>query len=118
MNGERIGEGVLDTARTDDEERVLYATYDVTDALEAAAADVDTVRGVVSVAWERGDGFELEVSIPAAADATVRAPRFGGTVRVDGTPLEAIDDADLEVRERAGDRVVVDVGPGDRTFTA
>jgi alpha-L-rhamnosidase len=35
LNGERVGDRELDTAFTDYEERVLYATHDVTDRLEA-----------------------------------------------------------------------------------
>jgi alpha-L-rhamnosidase len=35
LNGERVGDRELDTAFTDYEERVLYATHDVTDLLEA-----------------------------------------------------------------------------------
>ncbi|MCU4975485.1 family 78 glycoside hydrolase catalytic domain [Halobacteria archaeon AArc-m2/3/4] len=35
VNGERLGEAVLDPAWTQYDERVLYNTYDVTDALEA-----------------------------------------------------------------------------------
>jgi alpha-L-rhamnosidase len=88
----------------------------VPDGLDAAAADVDTVRGIVSSAWEDGDALELDVSIPAGVTATVRVPRQGGDVRVDGTPVDRA--AGIGLRDRTATRVAVDVDAGAWTFTA
>jgi len=58
LNGERIGDHVLDPGRTDYERTVLYATHDVTDSLErgANALGVELGRGrfgtVVPDTWE------------------------------------------------------------------
>jgi alpha-L-rhamnosidase len=45
LNSERVGDAVLDTGPTDYEERVLYATHDVTDHLGAGANAVGAVLG-------------------------------------------------------------------------
>jgi alpha-L-rhamnosidase len=83
--------------------------------LDSVTATVDTVRGPVSVAWAQGDRFELDVSVPPATDATVRVPRLGGGVRVGGAPAEGA--AGVAVRGRDDDRLSLDVGPGDWSFT-
>jgi alpha-L-rhamnosidase len=45
LDGERVGDRVLDPALTDYEERVLYSAYDVTDALDAGEHALGAVLG-------------------------------------------------------------------------
>ena len=83
--------------------------------LDSVSATVDTVSGVISTGWSTGDGFELDVSIPAGVTATVHVPGDADPVLVDGVP---VTDADaLTNRDHSGDREVVDVGAGEWTFT-
>ena len=69
--------------------RVLVRPNPVGD-LQWAQATHDTVRGPVSVRWERrGEGLLLEVSIPANTTATVTLPlKPGQSIAESGLPVE------------------------------
>ncbi len=59
-----------------------YAAFSVelqmVGALRWARARIDTVPGPISSSWRRHDGaFELEVTVPPNARATVRVPKLG-----------------------------------------
>jgi len=87
VNGDRVTDRVLDPAGTDYEERVLYATYDVTDHLSAGengiavtcgrgryAMTTETVWGWHDTPWQRDHPelrLELAVTLADGAEVTV-----------------------------------------------
>ncbi|WP_435769562.1 family 78 glycoside hydrolase catalytic domain [Nocardioides sp. SYSU DS0651] len=80
--------------------------------VESAAAEYESVRGVISSAWSRKDGeLTLRVSVPGNTRAVVRVPvADGGTVR-------APAGAD-EVPSTIEGHAQFEVGPGDHEFRA
>jgi alpha-L-rhamnosidase len=81
-------------------------------AIPVAAPSVDTVRGTVRSCWTRnGHVFDLQVTVPANATATVSVPLFSRDRRA----VHADRGATL-VRVQNG-VVVYSVGSGNWTFT-
>ncbi|ELZ19874.1 alpha-L-rhamnosidase [Halosimplex carlsbadense 2-9-1] len=89
------------------------------DDLDWAEATVETPNGELASAWERADeGYELSVTVPWNATATVRLPDAAeATVRESGTdPSESAVDGVASVDDEGGD-LVVEVGAGTYEFT-
>ncbi len=101
INGERVGDRVLDPATTDYRKRVLYSTYDVTDMLKPGANAIgamlgngwysepgwarrygDSPRLLIQVNVEMADGRLVQVSTDgswrAAPGPIARNDLFGG----------------------------------------
>jgi alpha-L-rhamnosidase len=114
-------------------EEIEIAPHPVPD-LEWAEASVKTIRGPLSVQWERTttpdssqsrDGLAIEVTIPGNATGTVRIPTLGsGTVRVRENGETIWNNGDQASSkpsgiggiERNGNRIAVEVGSGEYTF--
>ncbi|ESP87015.1 family 78 glycoside hydrolase catalytic domain [Candidatus Halobonum tyrrellensis] len=105
------------------------------EGLETASGTVPTERGPVSVAWERADGaFELDVSVPVNAAATVSLPPAdGAAVTVNGETVDpgadsaagsSDDDGARSLPEgvdavgSSDGRAEVEVGSGEYAFVA
>lgn len=86
-------------------EAVTVEPY-VPEDLDSVQATVDTVRGEISVFWEDGEVFSLEVEVPPATEATVRVPK-------QRDDLVTPDDAAVV---DAGDRWDCTVGTGTWSF--
>jgi alpha-L-rhamnosidase len=105
-------------------ERILIQPEMVRD-LRYASASIETVRGQVASAWERGPGrTRMEVTIPPGSTAEIHVPAFGNpdlTVEesghtvwkahafVAGTP-------GVTGARRAGEDAVIEVGAGAYVF--
>lgn len=74
-------------------------------SLEWAEAKIPTIRGPVQVRVEQGrDLFQVTFEIPGNTRAKVSLPDLGGTVTLDGVPVEPV---------REGDRLVIaDISSG------
>jgi alpha-L-rhamnosidase len=84
--------------------------------LKFVSGDYDSVYGKISTAWRRdGEGLELDVTVPANADATIGIPAGPRqTVREGGRILANRDG--MRLGPRSGDRVIVFVGSGTYRF--
>jgi hypothetical protein len=82
-----------------------------------AEAEYDSVRGPISVRWEREGGvLSLSVAIPANTTASVHLPvPEEQPVYVDGAVLA--DQAGVLNFERQGNRMVITIGSGTYNFT-
>jgi hypothetical protein len=81
-----------------------------------ADAEYDSVRGPISVRWEReGEFLSLSVAIPANTTASVHLPvPEEQPVYVDGEVLA--DQAGVLNFERQGNRMVITIGSGTYNF--
>ena len=89
------------------------------DDLEWAEASVETPNGDLASAWERtDDGYELSVTVPWSATATVRLPDAAeATVRESGSTLaDSLPDGVTDTVRDDGD-LLVEVGAGTYEFT-
>lgn len=107
--------------------RINITPYVVGD-LNHAGGEVETVRGTIASRWQRTEnGLRLNVSIPSNSTASVSIPTNemdsvrlstgDATVWTDGAPAEDLP-AGIENVARSGDRIDVEVTPGDYEFTA
>ena len=89
------------------------------DDLEWAEASVDTPNGDLTSAWERtDDGYELSVTVPWNATATVRLPDAAATtVRESGSDLDDALPEGIRRTESEDDELLVEVGAGGYEFT-
>lgn len=84
------------------------------EALNAAGATVETVRGIVASVWERtDDGVRLEVRIPGNATGKVYVPESEPALRSDGEVAAEV--APVRVEDFA-EGSVWEVPPGDWSF--
>jgi hypothetical protein len=88
-----------------------YATSTITPQVPAglaqASASLDTPRGTVASAWSKGGTtFDLDVTVPVNATATVSVPLFAGAARAPGATLLRTE----------GGRAVYAVGSGKWHF--
>ncbi|MDJ1433243.1 family 78 glycoside hydrolase catalytic domain [Halostagnicola sp. A-GB9-2] len=97
--------------------------------LEAASGRVPTERGTVDVSWSReGETFDLEVTVPWNATASVVLPVDADAVRVNGTVLSTTDSSSSKpdpssgpalegvTATRLGEAVSIDVESGRYRF--
>jgi alpha-L-rhamnosidase len=92
------------------------------EAVTAATARYDSIRGPVTTSWSVDDGcFTLDVSIPPGAEATVTMPPGCGTdpagVREGGLPLKEVPTVTVLGADGAGS-VRCRVGSGSYRFTS
>ncbi|MDW8289367.1 MAG: family 78 glycoside hydrolase catalytic domain [Armatimonadota bacterium] len=116
--------GIQPDASRGDWEHLIVRPHPVGD-LRWAQASVDTIRGKVSVRWEkRPDAFLLSVTVPANSEATVYLPKIG-------IPNPAITEAEGRIWRNGqfvsrvpgvrsardeGEWIVLQVGSGDYHF--
>jgi alpha-L-rhamnosidase len=98
---------------------------DVLEGIDWVKASMDTVRGKISVDWERkGNELNLRVAIPAGCTARVGVPVEGWSPVYEGETLVWQDEQPLDLPEgiegiwREGDRVVLTIGSGEYRFKA
>jgi predicted GH43/DUF377 family glycosyl hydrolase len=83
--------------------------------LQWAAATYRSVRGPISVRWERDDNrFQLSATIPANTTATVYLPSAGGGVTE--SDVEVADSPGVVFLRREGNRDVYAIGSGSYVF--
>lgn len=84
--------------------------------LEWAEATYDSIRGPISVRWDRdGDKFKLQATIPANTTATVFLPA-GPNSEVTESGKPAADSPGVRFIGREGDRMVYAIESGSYTF--
>lgn len=97
LNGEKVGDHVLDPATTDYAKRVLYATYDVTDRLSEGLNAVGVMLGngwYSEPGWEKpyGDSPRLLMQMNIElADGSGMSLASDGTWRVSSGPITRND---------------------------
>jgi alpha-L-rhamnosidase len=88
----------------------------VVGGLTWAKAEHQSPHGKIVSSWRLdGDGFHLDVTIPANAEATVAIP-FGGQITEGGKPLR--DLPGVRFRESGPSRIVFEIGSGTYSFLA
>jgi alpha-L-rhamnosidase len=104
--------------------KILIKPY-IGDGLTWARTSYNSIRGTITVRWEKGRGsLVVDVTIPANASATVSLPRGGtgpGTIREGGKTIWSKGHYRDGVpgifgARRTADRVDVDVGSGNYSF--
>jgi alpha-L-rhamnosidase len=98
--------------------RTVMVDPQVPDGLGHVSGSIDTVRGTVGSSWTRtGDRFDLKVTVPVGATATVRVPLFGsghgdghGADSHGTTGAEATRGAKLLSRDATGSTYAVGSG--------
>jgi alpha-L-rhamnosidase len=89
INGQKIGDHVLDPGTTSYDQRVLYVTYDVTDALRTGAGlDGENMVGViVGHGWYGAPKLLLQLEITHAGGTTTRILTQSGPWQVGTGPI-------------------------------
>ena len=86
--------------------------------LEFASAEFESVFGQISSAWKLvDDGLEVGITVPPNTTAEVVIPMDDGT-KLLSNGRDIFDDPDVVVLESDGNKVVLEVIPGDYTFVA
>ena len=87
--------------------------------LRFASAEVETMYGKVSVAWEKTDNrFSLYITIPCNTEAKVVLPNLGGRLLEKEEPLEMEPDREKGIlfAERRKDTYLLQIGSGEYRF--